>query len=340
MKKNRFSLWHALWLIIPLLLWWSLRQVPFYQIGQVIKDLTLWEIFILLGLNLGILFLLSGRWWLILRSMGYRVPYMLLSMYRIAGFGVSYFTPGPQFGGEPLQLALLKKRQAIPNSGGVSSIYLDKLLEVLVNFTFLVVGMLTILLTGMAKPYMQAWMWLVIFAIAAFPFIYLAALMCKKKPLTWLLSRMLMSNLKSVIKVRKIVQEAEEHIALFFREKPIIFFNSLLISFAIWIGMVIEYGLMAHFLGIPLTFIQIITSLTAARLAFLTPLPGGLGALEASQVLAMQGIGFSAVEGISMSLVIRGRDILIGLIGLWLGGWYLRGSNVKSERQFYKEDSA
>jgi uncharacterized membrane protein YbhN (UPF0104 family) len=104
--------------------------------------------------------------------------------------------------------------------------------------------------------------------------------------------------------------------------------------------MVLEYGLMTKFLGIPLTSIQIITSLTAARLAFLTPLPGGLGALEASQVLAMQGIGYSAVEGISLSLVIRGRDILVGLIGLWLGGWYLRNSMLKSERQFYKEDSA
>ncbi len=340
MKNKRFSLWQALWLLVPLLLWWSLRQVPFYQIGQVIKDLTLWEIFILLGLNLVILFLFSGRWWLILRSMGYRVPYILLSMYRIAGFGVSYFTPGPQFGGEPLQLALLKKRHAIPNAGGVSSIYLDKLLEVLANFTFLVVGMITILLSGMAKPYMQAWMWLVIFAIAAFPFIHLVALIRGKKPLTWLLSRMPRSNLKSAIKVRMIVQDAEEQIARFFHEKTITFFSSLLISVAIWSSMVLEYGLMAHFLGIPLTFLQIIISLTAARLAFLTPLPGGLGALEASQVLAMQGIGFSAVEGISLSLVIRGRDILIGLIGLWLGGWFLRDSVIKSERPFYKEDSA
>jgi len=31
---------------------------------------------------------------------------------------------------------------------------------------------------------------------------------------------------------------------------------------------------------------------------------------------------------------------LIGLIGLWLGGWYLRDSIAKSERQLYKEDSA
>jgi len=340
MKTHRFSLWHSLWLIVPLLLWWSLRHVPVFQIGQVIKDLTIREIFILFGLNLGILFLFSGRWWLILRSMGYRVTYIMLSMYRIAGFGVSYFTPGPQFGGEPLQFALLKKRHAIPNSGGVSSIYLDKLLEVLVNFTFLVFGMVTILLTGMAKQYMQTWMWLVIFAIAAFPFIHFAGLIRGNKPLSWLLSRMPMSNDKSVIKVRQTVYEAEEQITRFFREKPITFLKSLLVSLAILSGMILEYGLLAHFLGIPLTFIQIITSFTAARLAFLTPLPGGLGALEISQVLAMQSIGFSAVEGISLSLVIRGRDILIGLIGLWLGGWYLRNSIVKSERQYYKEDEA
>jgi uncharacterized membrane protein YbhN (UPF0104 family) len=62
---------------------------------------------------------------------------------------------------------------------------------------------------------------------------------------------------------------------------------------------------------------QTVSALTAARLAFLTPLPSGLGALEASQVLAMQALGLEPTFGISISLLIRLRDILFGMVGFW-----------------------
>ena len=59
--------------------------------------------------------------------------------------------------------------------------------------------------------------------------------------------------------------------------------------------------------------------MTATRLAFLTPLPGGLGALEAGQVLAMQTIGLDPALGISVSLLIRARDLAFGLAGMGIG---------------------
>lgn len=43
---------------------------------------------------------------------------------------------------------------------------------------------------------------------------------------------------------------------------------------------------MIHFLGLDLTLPQLVTTLTAARLAILLLLPAGLGALELSQVIA------------------------------------------------------
>jgi len=43
---------------------------------------------------------------------------------------------------------------------------------------------------------------------------------------------------------------------------------------------------MIHFLGLDLTPPQLVTTLTAARLAILLLLPAGLGALELSQVIA------------------------------------------------------
>ena len=78
-----------------------------------------------------------------------------------------------------------------------------------------------------------------------------------------------------------------------------------------------EYWLTLRFLGVQLNLSQTIGALAAARIAFLTPLPGGIGALEASQVIVLQALGFHPAMGISVSLLIRARDLTLGGIGLW-----------------------
>jgi uncharacterized membrane protein YbhN (UPF0104 family) len=86
------------------------------------------------------------------------------------------------------------------------------------------------------------------------------------------------------------------------------------------LGIVIEYYLMVTFLGMRINSIQIFAALTSMQVAFLMPLPGGLGALEASQVFALGAFGQPASAAISLTLLIRARDILNGGIGLLLAG--------------------
>jgi uncharacterized membrane protein YbhN (UPF0104 family) len=76
--------------------------------------------------------------------------------------------------------------------------------------------------------------------------------------------------------------------------------------------------MMVSFLGMQINAIQIFAALTAMQVAFLMPLPGGLGALEASQVLALGVFGQPASAAISLVLLMRARDILNGGIGLLL----------------------
>jgi glycosyltransferase 2 family protein len=88
--------------------------------------------------------------------------------------------------------------------------------------------------------------------------------------------------------------------------------------------MVFEYWLTIRILGVYMQPAQVIAALTAARLAFLLPVPAGLGVLEAGQVAAMHLLGFDPVVGISASLLIRARDITLGAVGLWFGGFLTR----------------
>jgi uncharacterized membrane protein YbhN (UPF0104 family) len=50
------------------------------------------------------------------------------------------------------------------------------------------------------------------------------------------------------------------------------------------------------------------------------PLPAGLGTMEASQVFVLGAMGFPPSAGLTMSLLMRGRDMLIGGLGLLRAG--------------------
>ena len=72
--------------------------------------------------------------------------------------------------------------------------------------------------------------------------------------------------------------------------------------------------------------------MTAARIAFLLPAPGGLGVLEASQVLTFSALGLNPAVGLSLTLLIRVRDIALGTGGLLWAGIILQSDNKELSR--------
>jgi len=310
-------------IMIPiLLLGWTFHQVPFDQIWTTLQQLEPTEIGVWLLVNIGLLTLMTGRWWILLRTIGPRLPYLKLIRYRLGSFAVSYFTPGPQFGGEPLQVLALRQRHGIPGTTSTASVGLDKLLELIANFSFLVFGIaIAFMGTWLPKELRGAG---ILFALSwlAIPLLYLILMLAGYEPIKGFMDRL-------PIKITQnwfgdMLVEVETEMSDFCVAYPWTVLLATLISLSVWVGMVFEYGLLTYFLGLRLSVIQTIGALTAARLAFLTPLPGGVGALEASQVLAMQSLGLDPSYGVSISLMIRLRDILFGLAGL-LGAVSLLG---------------
>ena len=96
-----------------------------------------------------------------------------------------------------------------------------------------------------------------------------------------------------------------------------------LYSLGHWIGVFVEFWLMAALLGHSLSFLQLLSVVIAARLAFLTPLPAGLGVLESTLPWVTAALGLGSVLGLSLCLLIRVRDILFSLAGLGLTMKYL-----------------
>ena len=130
------------------LLYVALRNAPLAAIGETLQRLQVWQILLVLGIDALVYALISARWWLIVIADDKHAPYPALFVVRLAVFGVSYFTIGPQVGGEPLQVLYLRRHRNMTYVRATASVLLDKLLELLANFVFLLFGLTAISRSG------------------------------------------------------------------------------------------------------------------------------------------------------------------------------------------------
>jgi uncharacterized protein (TIRG00374 family) len=308
----------AVYFALAILLYFALRNVPLHEIWATIRGLQLWQVASLFGLNLFIYGLMTFRWWVIVRAENKQIAYVPLLLVRIAVFGISYFTLGPHVGGEPLQVFYLQRKYKLTFTHATASVIMDKLLELLANFLLLAVGLTAVLRAGiLSADGSGSWLSLTgLLLLCMWPPIHIIFLYRRKYPVSDIL-RAIPFLRKDARPVRFIA--ASERLAGTFCRRHL---SSLLVAAAIsvcaGIGMVSEFALIVNFLDIQLSSWQTIAAWTAGWLSLLAPLPGGLGALEASQVFALGIFGVPAALAIGVTLVMRGRDLLIGGLGLLL----------------------
>lgn len=296
-----------------LLVGWTLAQVPLDAMWRALRRLNPLEIAALVAVNGGALALLSGRWWLLLRALGHPVGYATLAGYRLVAFAVSYFTPGTHFGGEPVQVYLTQARHQVPLSRAVAAVTVDRLLDLLANFTFLLFGMaVSVALPGVLTALPARLVWVAL-ALALLPALLLWLLARGARPLSATARRLLPRRRLAAALRLGTVEAAIGEIG------PRAMWQAVLWSLLTWATLIAEYWLALRFLGVPLSPLQAIAALTAMRVAYFVPTPGALGALEASQVLALQALGYDPAVGMALALIIRARDITVGLGGLAWG---------------------
>jgi uncharacterized membrane protein YbhN (UPF0104 family) len=261
----------------------------------------------IVAVNLAALVVFALRWWIILRALEHPIPLLAAALYRLAAFGFSYFTPGPQFGGEPIQLLLAERRAGLSRSVALTSLLLDRLLELSVNFGFLAAAALFLLRRGEA-----------LFAgvLFALPALYLSALARGWRPLTRLFDRLRGSRFPGA---HDLLSSSETEAGRFCNRRPRALALALAASLASWVVILFEYWLVARSLGMSLGVGQVVLGVTAARVAYLLFFPAAVGVLEAGQLAAVSAMGFAPELGISLSLVARGRDVALGGVGVVTG---------------------
>lgn len=306
----------AVYSVLAVLLYFAIRNAPLDEIWNTLRQLQLWQLATLLALNLFIYGLITFRWWIIVRAENRRIPYFPLLLVRVAVFGVSYFTFGPHVGGEPLQIFSLQRKYKLTFTHATASVIMDKLLELLANFFLLAVGLTAIMQAGILSTNgRSSWLSLSgLVLLCAWPPLHIVFLYKRKYPVSALLRSI--PFLKKDSKVVRFIAASERLAGTFCRRHLSSLIAAIGVSVFAAAGMVSEFALIVNFLDMRLPFWQTIAAWTAGWLSLLAPLPGGLGALEASQVFALGAFGISAASAIGVTLLMRARDLLIGGLGL------------------------
>ncbi len=309
----------ALLTALATLLFVALRNAPVRDIARVLGGLHLWQIGLLLALDALIFAFVTARWWLVVRAEKPDARFLPMIPVRLSVFGVSYFTLGPQVGGEPLQVMYLQQRHGITYTRATASVVIDKLFELLGNFVLLCFGLAAALHTGVLRSSFRPApaLALPLGLLILWPLVHITLLCFHVYPVSALMSVFRVSRRNRTVRFVR----ASEHLAgQFCQRHPRSLLGVLAVSILAAVATVSEYALITSFLHIGLPFWALVTAWTSGWLAFLMPLPGGLGALETSQVWTLGMFGVASAAAISVTLVMRGRDLLFGGAGLLLAG--------------------
>jgi uncharacterized protein (TIRG00374 family) len=324
LPPRRGALWWfsraVLVLILAALLYVAFRKVPLIEIGRVLSGLHLWQVAALLCVNALIYSLVTARWWIVVRAEARSIRYLPMIAVRMSVFAVSYFTLGPQVGGEPLQILYLRRKYGLSYTRATASVVMDKLFELLGNFVLLSFGLIALLHSGLLADLSGTARWLLLglVLLVTWPLIHISLLYRRIYPVSAVLR--LFGSRVTHHKAVRFIRASELLAGQFCQRHPRAMLAGLGVSLLAAVATVSEYALITSFLSISLPFWKLITAWTTGWLAFLVPLPGGLGALEASQVSVLGLFGISAAAAMSVALLMRGRDLLIGGLGLVFAG--------------------
>lgn len=308
-----------LWLTALLLAAWTLAQLPFAAIGQTLRALTLPDSLLWLLLNAAILATAAWRWRQLASALNAMLPLFTLLRLRLAGSTVNFLTPGPHLGGEPLQLYWLYRLCGLPLQRAMLVLGLDRFFELGTNFSVLLTALALLALSSTLA--LQDSLQVAMFLLLVLLILAGSAVVLLQQP-AWMTTRL--QRLAQRWQQHPRLQQIDSHWQQLGSElraaieiHPARLWQALGLSLLGWLLLVSELALLLHYAGVTPTLPRLLLILVAMRLAMLLPTPGGLGTVEAALLWSFQLLQLSPAAAISLMALIRLRDALVLVAGLW-----------------------
>ena len=313
------------WILALILIGWALIHLPLSGIKQSILSLTASQWLTWIGVNAIIIWLGTKRWHSLIGMLEGKISFTNVLFFRQAGQAISFITPGPQFGGEPLQVYWLC-RAGIVLEKSLLSIGLDRCYELFVNFTVLLMCVFFLLIIG-DIPFVKA---SAVTANSTFNNVVYAVIVCAllisvgmlMQRCTWISSRLhkLLASCaqhRFLEKFTKSWRALKSELGEVIRTQKLVLINAAFISLLAWAALLGELALLLQFLNIDFDVTAFLLILIAMRLALLLPIPGGVGTLEASVFWSFHYLQLPDAAAMGLIALTRLRDIIILLFGLY-----------------------
>lgn len=300
-------------LLIPCLYWFAFKDIT---APTLLSALNHWEIssLVVLGLlNLLILQAMSLRWGLILERSGHRVPLFQLVFYRLGANAISYLTPGPQFGGEPFQVHWLIRCHGIIPEVAAASVFVDRLVELITNLCFLLLVGIVVLQGYYFDTLRQIQVLGMVGLLCVGATAFARAIATDQTPLT----RVARFGTERFglkgwpVHAVQFLERGERQAASILNVPARVLWPYIGCAAIQWVLMLTEFWFIYNVLGVSLNPLQLLALMGAARLAFLLPLPGALGVMEAGQLAVLTTLNIDPVTGLASCLTMRARDLVL-----------------------------
>lgn len=291
-----------------------ISSVGWQEFRSSFEFFTGWQGLIILFLTLLMLFVGAWKWRIILNSQGYNLAIKEIIKLYLSGFSLSYLFPVFIGGGTGtiFRAYVLREKFFIPWRRGVASLIIEKFLEITLGLLVMLAGFMFLLSrTGFSLGYGG-----IILLFGLVFFIILAAFLYFK----FFRSESIIGFFAKIFSKNNFVngtaREIEQEIFDFFNLKSAVFWKVLGLALLRVVIIGVRCWVLVLFLG---KFLDLPYVLSIMALYFLTlyiPVPAMLGTHELAQAFAFGALGIGAGLAPAFTLIQRGAEITMALIGL------------------------
>jgi uncharacterized protein (TIRG00374 family) len=316
-------------LVVGIILFsWVLKFVGWPEIKNAFLVFTGWRGMMIFFLTILIFSVGAWKWREILKSQGNLIPFSQLFKAYLAGFSLMYLFQIFSLGGEFLRGYVLKKENSLPLSKGLASVIIDRILDWTMALFIIFFGILIFvfriglppknLTTILAGTFLAF--------LIGIPFFYYKVL--KRESLLKFFLKFFRAKYKKDISPFPV----EEEIFNFFKIKEKSFWKSFGLSFLKEGMLFLRSWLLIFFLGKNIGFLAAFSVLGFYTLATALPIPAELGNAEVVQLFVFNSFGLTGGMATAFVMVIRGADLILALIGLFL--FFRLGFKLTEENLF------
>ena len=264
---------------------------------------------------------LTLKWRVVLDAQGAHVPFHRLFAYRLVGYSVNYLTPTMHVGSEPIRAYLLH-REGVPTHKAISNVIIDKSVELLTDVTFFAIGALVILNSVAVSETAKTVVLAVSLLLALLMGGFVIGILARGSMFVWIFRTLRLDRITRLRSAERSLRRVERGVEEFYRKRPRHFLALVGLMVLLWGLMWFEYWSLLRFLGHAASPLQILLILTGVGIAYSLPVPAAMGTLELGQISAAKVLKLGSVTGVTLSIIIRTRDLLWTALGLGFMGWY------------------